>query len=155
MIKRVAVIGSGISGLSAAYHLRHRAEVSLFEAGPYFGGHTHTVDVTLPGTHGLVTHGVDTGFLVFNERTYPCLIALFEQLGIATSASDMSFSVQAQGLAKQHTLEWSGSNLNTVFSQRSNLVNLEFLGMLRDVLRFNALANALALRGQDHLLMQP
>lgn len=155
MIKRVAVIGSGISGLSAAYHLRHRAEVSLFEAGSYFGGHTHTVDVTLPGTHGLVTHGVDTGFLVFNERTYPCLIALFEQLGIATTASDMSFSVQAQGLAKQHTLEWSGSNLNTVFAQRSNLVNLEFLGMLRDVLRFNALANALALRGQDHLLMQP
>jgi predicted NAD/FAD-binding protein len=155
MIKRVAVVGSGISGLSAAYHLRQQAEVSLFEAGSYFGGHTHTVDVTLPTAKGLITHGVDTGFLVFNERTYPGLIAFFKHLGVQTSASDMSFSVQAPRPTTQHTIEWSGSTLNTVFAQRSNLVNAEFLGMLRDVLRFNALANALAQRGQDHLLMQP
>ena len=155
MLKRIAVIGSGISGLSAAYHLREQAEVTLFEAGSYFGGHTHTVDVTLPSPQGMVTHGVDTGFLVFNERTYPGLIRLFAELQVQTSASDMSFSVQTPGASGQRAMEWSGSNLNTVFAQRSNLFNPAFLGMLRDVLRFNTLANALADRGEDHALMQP
>jgi len=155
MLKRIAVIGSGISGLSAAYHLREQAEVTLFEAGSYFGGHTHTVDVTLPSPQGMVMHGVDTGFLVFNERTYPGLIGLFAELQVQTSASDMSFSVQTPGAPGQRAMEWSGSNLNTVFAQRSNLFNPAFLGMLRDVLRFNTLANALADRGEDHALMQP
>lgn len=155
MRKRIAVIGSGISGLSAAYHLRNQADVTLFEAGSYFGGHTHTVDVTLHSPQGLVTHGVDTGFLVFNERTYPGLIGLFAELEVNTSASDMSFSVQTPRASGQRAMEWSGSNLNTVFAQRSNLLSPTFLGMLRDVLRFNALANALAERGDDHVLMQP
>ena len=155
MRKRIAVIGSGISGLSAAYHLRKQADVTLFEAGSYFGGHTHTVDVTLPSPQGMVTHGVDTGFLVFNERTYPGLIGLFAELQVQTSASDMSFSVQTPRASGQRAMEWSGSNLNTVFAQRSNLFSPKFLGMLRDVLRFNALANALAKRGEDHALMQP
>ena len=155
MRKRIAVIGSGISGLSAAYHLRNQADVTLFEAGSYFGGHTHTVDVTLPSPRGMVTHGVDTGFLVFNERTYPGLIGLFAELQVQTSASDMSFSVQTPRASGQRAMEWSGSNLNTVFAQRSNLFSPTFLGMLRDVLRFNTLANALADRGQDHALMQP
>ncbi len=155
MPKRIAVIGSGISGLSAAYHLRNQADVTLFEAGSYFGGHTHTVDVTLQSPQGIVTHGVDTGFLVFNERTYPGLIGLFAELQVQTSASDMSFSVQTPRALGQRGMEWSGSNLNTVFAQRSNLFSPIFLGMLRDVLRFNALANALADRGQDHALMQP
>ena len=155
MRKRIAVIGSGISGLSAAYHLRNQADVTLFEAGSYFGGHTHTVDVTLPSPRGMVTHGVDTGFLVFNERTYPGLIGLFAELQVQTSASDMSFSVQPPRASGQRAMEWSGSNLNTVFAQRSNLFSHTFLGMLRDVLRFNTLANALADRGQDHALMQP
>jgi len=155
MRKRIAVIGSGISGLSAAYHLRNQADVTLFEAGSYFGGHTHTVDVTLPSPQGMVTHGVDTGFLVFNERTYPGLIGLFAELQVQTSASDMSFSVQTPRASGQRAMEWSGSNLNTVFAQRSNLLSPTFLGMFRDVLRFNTLANALADRGQDHALMQP
>lgn len=155
MRQRIAVIGSGISGLSAAYHLREQAEVTLFEAGSYFGGHTHTVDATLQSPQGMVTHGVDTGFLVFNERTYPGLIGLFAELQVQTSASDMSFSVQTPSAKGQRAMEWSGSNLNTVFAQRSNLFNPTFLGMLRDVLRFNALANALADRGKDHALMQP
>ena len=155
MRKRIAVIGSGISGLSAAYHLRNQAAVTLFEAGSYFGGHTHTVDVTLPSPQGMVTHGVDTGFLVFNERTYPGLIGLFAQLQVQTFASDMSFSVQTPRASGKRAMEWSGSNLNTVFAQRSNLLSPTFLGMLRDVLRFNTLANALADRGQDHALMQP
>ena len=96
MSRRVAIVGSGISGLSAAHHLSGQADISLFEAGDYFGGHTHTVDVTLPTHQGPQTHGVDTGFLVFNERTYPNLINLFAQLGVQTVASDMSFSVKAR-----------------------------------------------------------
>ena len=146
---RVAVVGSGISGLAAAHHLRGRADLTLFEAGGYFGGHTHTVDLTLPGPHGPVTHGVDTGFLVFNERTYPGLIALFADLGVATAKSDMSFSVQAPGL------EWSGSSLNTVFAQRSNLFKPRFWRMLRDLLRFNALATRIAEEGADAQFTQP
>jgi len=143
---KVAVIGSGISGLAAAHRLRTHAHITLFEAGDYFGGHTHTVDITLPTAQGPVTHGVDTGFLVFNERTYPNLIALFAELGVATAKSDMSFSVQVPGAKRGGHLEWSGSDLNTVFAQRSNLVNPRFLRMLRDVLRFNALATDIAVR---------
>lgn len=95
-------------------------------------GHSHTVDVTLDGT----TAPVDTGFLVFNDRTYPNLLALFDELGVSAIASDMSFSVSVDGGA----LEWAGTNLNTVFAQRSNLYSPSFLGMLRDILRFNASA---------------
>jgi predicted NAD/FAD-binding protein len=152
---KLAIIGSGISGLAAAHALRGQAELTLFEAGNYFGGHTHTVDVTLPGTDGPLTHGVDTGFLVFNERTYPKLIALFAELGVATAKSDMSFSVQVPGARGKQALEWSGSSLNTVFAQRSNLLNPRFLKMLREVLRFNALATRIAESGADIELMQP
>ena len=95
---KVAIVGSGISGLSVAHQLRGQVDITLFEAGDYFGGHTHTVDVTLPDASGApVTHGVDTGFLVFNERTYPHLIRLLAELGVETSKSDMSFSVQVPG----------------------------------------------------------
>jgi uncharacterized protein len=150
-MRRVAVIGSGISGLASAYGLRDHAHVTLFEAGNYFGGHTQTVDVTLAGEHGPVTHGVDTGFLVFNHRTYPQLVKLFDELGVATAASEMSFSVQVP----QHGLEWSGCNLNTVFAQRRNLLRPRFLRMLADVLRFNKLTTAVAERGEDTELAEP
>ena len=152
---RVAIVGSGISGLAAAHALRGQAELTLLEAGDYFGGHTHTVDLTLDGPSGPVTHGVDTGFLVFNERTYPELIKLFAELGVATVPSDMSFSVQVPGGRGAVPLEWSGSNLNTVFAQRSNLLNPRFWRLLRDVLRFNAIATDLAERGAEAPLMQP
>jgi uncharacterized protein len=133
---RIAVIGSGISGLAAAYGLREHAELTLFEANAYFGGHTNTIDVTAEGHE----FGVDTGFLVYNERTYPKLIALLAELDVATAKSDMSFSVKLP-----HTgLEWSGSNLNTVFAQRSNLFRPRFYRMLREVLRFNRTAESLA-----------
>ena len=155
---KVAVIGSGISGLAAAHRLRGHARVTLFEAGSYFGGHTHTVDVSLPDRHGhTVTHGVDTGFLVFNERTYPGLIALLAELQVPTAPSDMSFSVQVPGagVLGARALEWSGSNLATVFAQRRNLLRPRFWGMLSELLRFNRLCTDLAESGQEQALVQP
>lgn len=154
---KIAVIGSGISGLAAAHRLRTQASVTLFEAGDYFGGHTHTVDVCLPDAHGRpVAAGVDTGFLVFNERTYPGLIALFEELGVTTARSDMSFSVQVPPATPGGTcLEWSGGSLAGVFAQRSNLLRPRFWGMLQDVLRFNRLCTAIAEAGEESALMQP
>lgn len=163
-MKRIAIIGAGIAGLGAAHRLSQASgarHVTLFEAGRHFGGHANTVDVTLPDASGLpVTHGVDTGFLVFNERTYPQLIALFKELRVATAASDMSFSVQipdqVQGLAGLRAgLEWCGSSLNTVFAQRRNLVSPAFWRMLSDLLRFNRLTTELAQRGSEAALRQP
>ena len=152
---RVAIVGSGISGLAAAHHLRHHAHVTLFEAGSYFGGHAHTVDVTLPGPDGACTHGVDTGFLVLNERTYPHMIRLLAELGVERAPSDMSFSVQVPGARRGAALEWSGTSLGSVFAQRSNLVNPRFLGMLADLLRFNRLCTRLAEQQAEGVLMQP
>ncbi len=152
---KIAIVGSGIAGLAAAHRLKDHAHVSLLEAGAYFGGHTHTVDVTLDTPQGAVTHGVDTGFLVFNERTYPQLIALFAELGVTTAPSDMSFSVQVPADTPHGRVEWSGASLNAVFAQRRNLFNPRFLGMLRDVLRFNRLATDIALRNAEGELMQP
>jgi len=152
---KVAIVGSGISGLAAAHALRGKADVTLLEAGAYFGGHTHTVDVSLPTPQGVVTHGVDTGFLVLNERTYPQLIKLLAELGVATAPSDMSFSVQACDFATGSALEWSGSDLNTVFAQRANLLNPRFWGMLKDLLRFNALTTRLAQSGAAVQMAQP
>ena len=154
-MKRVAVVGSGISGLAVAHALAGEARVTLFEAGAYFGGHTHTVDITLPGAQGEpITHGVDTGFLVFNHRTYPKLVRLFEELKVDTAASDMSFSVQVRD-AGSAPLEWSGCNLNTVFAQRRNLLRPRFLRMLADIVRFNKLATGIAERGAENELAQP
>jgi len=134
--RRIAVIGSGISGLAAAWLLARDHQVTLYEANTHAGGHTHTVDVTLDG----VTAPVDTGFLVFNERTYPNLIALFKHLGVRSVASDMSFSVRIEN----ENLEWAGSSLATVFAQRRNLARSEFWLMLRDILRFNREAGNMA-----------
>ena len=145
-IHKIAVIGAGISGLSCAYRLAQAGHaVRLFEANDYFGGHTHTVDVTLEG----ITYGVDTGFLVFNHRTYPNLVQLFEELKINTVATDMSFSVKLP--LAQRILEWSGGSLDSVFAQRRNLVNPRFIGMLYDILRFNSAATALATQADSEL----
>ncbi len=153
---KIAIVGSGIAGLGAAHTLRGKADISLFEAGDYYGGHTHTVDLSLPNPQGTpITHGIDTGFLVFNERTYPALIALFAELGVPTAKSDMSFSVQTPTGTGQRCLEWSGSSLNTVFAQRSNLLRPRFLRMLRDVVRFNQLATDIATRNAEAELLQP
>ena len=155
MRQRVAVIGSGIAGLSAAHHLNQHVDLSLFEAGNYFGGHTHTVDVALPTAQGTVTHGVDTGFLVYNQRTYPGLIGLCESLNIRTAASDMSVSVPARWDDSGKVLEWNGANLNSVFAQRSNLLRPRFWGLLSDIMRFNQLATDLAKSAEAEALAQP
>lgn len=127
---RIAIVGSGIAGLASAWLLIKQGHaVTLFEAEPRAGGHTHTVDVTLDG----VTHPVDTGFLVFNERTYPRLCALFDELGVRSVASDMSFSVRHDAA----NLEWAGTNLRTLFAQPRNALRPRFWSMLRDIMRFN------------------
>jgi predicted NAD/FAD-binding protein len=155
-LPRVAIVGSGISGLAVAHTLQGLANVTLFEAGSYFGGHTNTVDVTLSEPNGLVTHGVDTGFLVFNERTYPNLINLLSELGVQTAKSDMSFSVKVPGAGRKgKTLAWSGSNLSSVFAQRSNLLNWKFLRMLRDIMRFNRICSKLAEANLETEMHQP
>ena len=144
---RVAIVGSGIAGLAAAWSLKDSARVTLFEAGSHFGGHAHTVDVSLDG----VADAVDTGFLVLNRRTYPGLLGLFAELGIEVAESDMSFSVRRPRRAGGH-VEWCGSNLAGVFAQPANALRPRFWGMLRDILRFHREATALARagRGPEH-----
>ena len=145
--RRVAVIGSGVSGLGACWRLKTEGlpvHLTLLEAGAHFGGHAHTQDMTLEGQ----TFPVDTGFLVYNERTYPSLIELFARLQVPVAPSDMSFSVQLR-TAVGSELEWSGSSLWSVFAQRSNLFRPGFWGMLSDILRFNRLATALAQTSLD------
>lgn len=139
-MKKIAVVGSGISGLAVAWLLRHQAEVTLFESASRLGGHTNTVDVTLDG----VTAPVDTGFLVHNDLTYPNLIELFKQLGVATYPTDMSFSVSVPEL----DLEWAGTNLSTVFAQKRNVLRPAFWGMVLDILRFNRQATELLQEAQ-------
>ncbi|NDE47218.1 MAG: FAD-dependent oxidoreductase, partial [Betaproteobacteria bacterium] len=133
---KIAVVGSGISGLSAAYSLAKTHQVVLYEADARLGGHTNTVEIELEG----LNQAVDTGFLVYNERTYPELIALFKHLNIPTAATDMSFSV-SRG---PHQMEWCGSNLSGLFAQKRHLVSPRFWGMIYDILRFNRQASELA-----------
>ena len=148
---RVAGLGPVGAGDQVAHALAGEAQVTLYEAGAYFGGHTHTVDMTLPNAHGVnTTFGVDTGFLVLNERTYPNLLALFSALEVPIAKSDMSFSVQVPGAGRGGAaLEWSGSDLSSVFAQRHNLANPRFLRMLADIVRFNRVVTRLAERGED------
>jgi predicted NAD/FAD-binding protein len=145
MSMKIAIVGAGISGLGCAHSLAREHAVTLYEAAPRLGGHTNTVDVTLDG----LTYPVDTGFLVYNERTYPNLIRLFAELGVPTARSEMSFAVSVPIGSAGRRLEWAGASLDTVFAQRRNLASPSFLAMLRDLLRFNRQATAVA-QGRAH-----
>jgi len=129
---RIAVIGSGISGNSAAWALSKNHEVILYEKRTRPGGHSATAEIDYDGTR----IRVDTGFIVYNERNYPSFTALLANLGVSSEPSDMSFAVSADN----GKLEWSGHSLNTVFAQRKNLLSPRFLRMLRDIFRFNKTA---------------
>ncbi|NBS98373.1 MAG: FAD-dependent oxidoreductase, partial [Betaproteobacteria bacterium] len=121
---RVAIVGAGITGLGAAHRLAPTCDVVLFEATAVAGGHAHSVDVTLDG----ITYPVDVGFLVFNHRTYPRLLALFDDLKVKTALSNMSFAVSIG----PHDLEWCGKDdLRALFAQPRNLLRPRFWGMLR------------------------
>jgi predicted NAD/FAD-binding protein len=125
---RIAIIGSGISGMVAAHLLCQEHEVVVFEANDYVGGHTHTIDVILDGT----VYPVDTGFIVFNEVTYPNFVKLLRRLGVPWKPSQMSFSVKSE----KDNFEYSPSSLNGLFATRRNLVSPSFYRMIRDVFRF-------------------
>jgi predicted NAD/FAD-binding protein len=138
---RVAIVGAGVAGLGCAWLLtRQGRQVTLFEANDYLGGHTHTVDVTLNGT----TAPVDTGFLVFNDRTYPKLVALFDELAVASVPSTMTFSVRNDAAG----VEWSGTGLASLFAQPGNALRPAFWRMLVDVLRFNRTMTAMRREGR-------
>jgi predicted NAD/FAD-binding protein len=138
---RIAIVGSGVSGLVCAHVLGRSHHVTVFEADDRAGGHAHTVRVDLADE----THDVDTGFLVYNDRNYPGLVRLFESLGVATKASDMSFSVSDDDSG----IEWRGTSLTTLFAQRRNAVRPAFLRMLADVVRFNRAARALLVSSEE------
>ncbi|MDN6320770.1 MAG: FAD-dependent oxidoreductase [Marinobacter sp.] len=127
--QRIAVIGAGVSGLTAAWLLAEKHDVELFEAGDYAGGHTNTEYVKLEGR----TWPVNTGFIVFNDWTYPNFIRLMDRLGVQSEVSEMSFSVDSRSTG----LQYNGTSLDTLFAQRKNLLNLPFLNMIREILRFN------------------
>ena len=126
---RIAIIGSGIAGMTAAYRLNNAHDITVFEASEHFGGHTCTQDVEMGGR----TYAVDMGFIVFNDRTYPSFVALMNELGVESQPSNMSFSLRCERTG----LEYNGTSINSLFAQRLNIVRPSFLRMIADILRFN------------------
>lgn len=126
---RIAIIGSGISGLTSAYYLSAEHQVTVFEAAERIGGHTATIDLQYNGS----PYAIDTGFIVYNDWTYPNFIALLNKLGVPTRPTEMSFSVSCE----QSGLEYAGSSINSLFADRRNLIKPSYLKMLRDIMRFN------------------
>jgi len=130
-MKKIAIIGSGISGLTCAHLLNQKYDICVFESGNYIGGHTATKEILYQGKKWRL----DTGFIVFNDRTYPNFEKLMANIGMDRLATEMSFSVKNEDTG----LEYSGSNLNGLFAQRTNLFNLKFLKLIKEILRFNKL----------------
>ena len=126
---KIAIIGSGIAGNTLGYYLHKKHDITVFEANSHIGGHTHTHDIELFGKN----YAVDTGFIVYNDRTYPNFIKMLDALKVAWQPSSMSFSVHNEATG----LEYNGTNLNSLFAQRSNFFKPKFYGMIADILRFN------------------
>lgn len=126
---KIAIIGGGISGLTCAWYLSQHYDITLYEANDYIGGHTATVDIEISGEK----YAIDTGFIVYNDKTYPCFIQLLNELGITSQPTEMSFSVQHGGTG----LEYNGHSLSSLFSQRRNLFNPRFYYFLYEIMRFN------------------
>lgn len=141
-MKRIAVIGSGIAGLTSAYLLSKKYQVSVFEKNNYIGGHTATIDVDYQGEQ----LAIDTGFIVFNNKTYPNFLKLLSQIGISKQETEMSFSVHHQ----QTGFEYNGHNLDTLFAQRRNIFKPSFWGLIREILRFNKACKALYESGMEN-----
>lgn len=131
--QRIAVVGSGISGMAAAWYLSARHEVTLFESAERLGGHTATIDVDIQGPQGSQAWAIDTGFIVFNDWTYPHFQRLMATLGVESQATEMSFSVHETDV----DFEYNGHTLMSLFAQRSNLLRPSFYRLLKDILRFN------------------
>ncbi|MFT5520956.1 MAG: putative NAD/FAD-binding protein [Enterobacterales bacterium] len=140
---KVAIVGTGIAGNVAAYHLNKEHDITVFESSDYVGGHTHTHQIDI----GDESHNIDTGFIVFNKNTYPNFINLLEELGVDYQNSEMSFSVQCEKTG----LEYNGSSLNQLFAQRRNLFRPSFYRMIKDILRFNEQCVALLNEGDEQL----
>lgn len=138
---KIAIIGSGIAGNTLAYHLQRKHAITVFEAAGHIGGHTHTHEIKHQGRR----YSVDTGFIVFNDRTYPNFISMLEQLGVEWQPSNMSFSVRCEKTG----LEYNGTTLNSLFAQRRNLLRPAFYRMIRDILRFNKESLALLEEGDE------
>ncbi|WP_299667698.1 FAD-dependent oxidoreductase [uncultured Psychromonas sp.] len=134
-MKNIAIIGSGISGLTSAYLLSKKHNVTVFEKNDYIGGHTATVDIEKDGR----PYVIDTGFIVFNDKTYPNYLALLDEIGIGKQATEMSFSVHNCKTG----LEYNGHNLNSLFAQRSNLFRPSFWKLVKEILRFNKLCKSI------------
>lgn len=143
---RIAIFGTGISAMTAAHLLHPHHDITVFEKADYIGGHTNTLDVNIEGK----SYPVDTGFIVFNDWTYPNFIRLLEKLGVESRASTMSFSVACDKTG----LEYNGGSITGLFAQKRNLVSPRFMGMLRDIMRFNSLAKRFAEHGDDETMMQ-
>jgi predicted NAD/FAD-binding protein len=133
--KTIAIIGSGISGLTCGHLLHQDHDIQVFEENDYIGGHTATKDVTLDGQH----FAIDTGFIVFNDWTYPNFIKLMDKLGVVSQASEMSFSVKNES----ENLEYNGNTVNSLFAQRRNFFRPKFYRIVRDILRFNKLCKSI------------
>jgi predicted NAD/FAD-binding protein len=142
---KIAVIGSGISGLTSSYMLAKKHEVHVFEVASRIGGHTHTVDAQVQSG----TYAIDTGFIVFNDWTYPNFIRLLKQIGVEFKTTSMSFSVKAE----KSGLEYNGTDLNRLFAQRRNLFNPSFIRMIQDILRFNKESVAILGNGDNTLTL--
>ena len=130
-MKNIAIIGSGISGLTTAYLFAKKHKVTVFEKSAHIGGHTATVDVEVDNK----SYAIDTGFIVFNNKTYPNFLALLDEIGVGKQEAEMSFSVHNT----KTKLEYNGHNLNTLFAQRRNLFRPKFWGLVKEILRFNKL----------------